>query len=510
MGALKGTGTSISTAYKASPLAAYTGSKGGAGGTGFDAPQQADIQQGTSLGDVQGAQARAGGALDSQNALLSALQSQNGFQQQNNVSAQQQALANQLAGAGGVANQSGAMNQQQALNNQLAGANGINTQNQAIQGLQGTAGMYQNIANGTGPNPAQAALNQATGQNVANQAALMAGQRGAGANVGLLARQAAQQGANTQQQAVGQGATMQAQQQLNALSGLAGTQQAIGGLGTTQAGMQQAGIGAQGSLAAQQIAQQQAQQQALANQANTVAGQQIAATSANTGAALNNQGQLQGALQGINSNTVASQGNVNAANAGLANTQLGGQKDLIGGLLNAAGGGAGMAGGAKGAAGGDVVKMADGGIMAPAPVIADTPIIPAVPTIGAELPPPTGPQSSFGQFLAGAGQGLQSEDKPSALKTGAAKFGGKAGAGASGLANALMAKGGLAKGGGPVRADGSGQKAVKSGNSYDNDKIPAKLSEGEIVLPRSVTMSSDPVRSSADFVRKVIAKRGAR
>lgn len=82
---------------------------------------------------------------------------------------------------------------------------------------------------GQGPNPAQAALNQATGQNVAAQSALMAGQRGAGANVGLQSALAARQGANTEQQAVGQGATLQAQQELgaqNQLQSLYGQQQA--------------------------------------------------------------------------------------------------------------------------------------------------------------------------------------------------------------------------------------------------------------------------------------------
>jgi hypothetical protein len=78
----------------------------------------------------------------------------------------------------------------------------------------------------------------------------------------------------------------------------------------------------------------------------------------------------------------------------------------------------------------------------------------------------------------------------------------------SGLAEALMAKGGLAKGGGPVDAKKPSQKPVKAGNSYDNDKVPAMLSAGEIVIPRSVTMGKDPVRGAADFVSKVIAKRG--
>jgi hypothetical protein len=62
-----------------------------------------------------------------------------------------------------------------------------------------------------------AQLNNATGANIANQAALMAGQRGASANPAAIARQAAMQGAATQQQAVGQGAALQAQQSLNAL-----------------------------------------------------------------------------------------------------------------------------------------------------------------------------------------------------------------------------------------------------------------------------------------------------
>ena len=97
-------------------------------------------------------------------------------------------------------------------------------------------GQQQSLANtllaqsqGQGPNPAQAALNQATGTNVANQAALMAGQRGASANPGLMARQAAMQGANTQQQAVGQAATMQAQQELAAQQELMAQQQAMQG-----------------------------------------------------------------------------------------------------------------------------------------------------------------------------------------------------------------------------------------------------------------------------------------
>src|SRR5665213_515863 len=86
----------------------------------------------------------------------------------------------------------------------------------AVTSQQALLTALQNQANGQGPNPAQAELNQNTAANVSNQAALMAGQRGASGNVGLAATQNAQQGALTQQNAVGQAATLQAQQQLAA------------------------------------------------------------------------------------------------------------------------------------------------------------------------------------------------------------------------------------------------------------------------------------------------------
>lgn len=112
----------------------------------------------------------------------------------------------------------GGLGQQQNFVNALQGQNGIANQNANYNQLG-------QIASGQGPNPAQAMLNQTTGQNVANQAALMAGQRGSGANAGLIARQAAQQGANTQQQAAGQAATNQANQSLNAINAQTGIAQ---------------------------------------------------------------------------------------------------------------------------------------------------------------------------------------------------------------------------------------------------------------------------------------------
>lgn len=177
----------------------------------------------------------------------------------------------------------GGANQQQAGTAYNQTQQGIAAQQALMQalanqgGLQNQANVYnqiQGVANGTGPNPAQAMLNQATGQNVQNQAALMAGQRGAGANAGLLARQAAQQGAGLQQQAVGQGASMQAAQQLGALGQLGGlaNQQVANQMGATQGfnqatqGQQQNVLGALGQQNAtnEQIAASNAQRNASA------------------------------------------------------------------------------------------------------------------------------------------------------------------------------------------------------------------------------------------------------
>lgn len=88
------------------------------------------------------------------------------------------------------------------------------------QGLLGDqqrlAGTLESEVNGGGPSPAQAQLNKATGQNIAQSAAIAAGTRGAGSNAGLIASNAAQQGANIQQNEIGQAATLRAQEQLQA------------------------------------------------------------------------------------------------------------------------------------------------------------------------------------------------------------------------------------------------------------------------------------------------------
>ncbi len=172
--------------------------------------------------------------------------------------------------------------QQQAFVNAVNAQNGLGNQTQVYNQLQG-------IANGTGPNPAQAALNQATGNNVAQQAALMASQRGVGANPGLIARQAAMQGANIQQNAAGQAATLQAQQQMAAIN-------AAGGLANQQAAQQQQALGQYNQFA-------QGQQQNLLNAAgqynNVNAGIYGTDTAAATAAAGRNQEMNKGLASGL-------------------------------------------------------------------------------------------------------------------------------------------------------------------------------------------------------------------
>lgn len=165
--------------------------------------------------------------------------------------------------------------------------------NQGIQTQSNLATALQNQANGVGPNPAQSALSQSTGQNIASQGSLEAGQRGASANVGLEGRQIAQQGAGIQQNAIGQAATLQAQQQLaaqNQLQTLAGTQ---------------------------------------VNQAQT-------GVNAENSAAQTNQGNLLGALQGYNTNQVSNVGTQNSANAGIAETNANNTGKAVGGLFQGA------------------------------------------------------------------------------------------------------------------------------------------------------------------------------
>ncbi len=482
-----------------------------------------------------------GGAVNPNNGFAGSINS--GLGLNNNFQAgaapiQSGTNAGQVQTAYGNANSG--FGQQQGLANQLG--SGI-VQGQGTQ--QALAGQLANQAAGVGPNPAQSALNQATGQNIEQQAALMAGQRGAGANAGLLATQTARQGAATQQQAVGQSATLQAQQQLAAQN-------------------------AQANLAAQQINQGASAIQGVNNSAQ------------------NEQNILQGANSGFNNALVGQQSNINNVNAQVATGNQNMASNTFGGLLSGAGTLAAVF--AKGGMvrmdqGGKVLdanarkhiapenfalpgrrypihdesharnalarvsqygtpaekkrvkeavhskypgmgakKMAGGGFIAPGPLDAGMSAPAPQSMAGQWISTPSAETSSgpmvqqtpqmaqgtedFGKDVKGAFPGKPKGAAPSLAplegETQMLAGGPLDTAGMGAAAAPAMA---LAATGGPVDANNPGEKAVAKGDSLKNDKVPTLLSEGEIVIPRHITMSDRAPEKAAAFVAATLAKR---
>lgn len=344
------------------------------------------------------------------------------------------------------------LSQQQAFVNALAQQNALANQANVFRQLQ-------DVASGVGPNPALAALQQATGQNIAGQAALMAGQRGAGRNVGLLARQAGQQGGALQQQAAGQGATLQAQQQLGALGQL-------GGLASQQVAQQQAGLGALNQLS-------QNQQQALLN---AMAQQQ--------------------ALK------VSQQNALNAANAQIAQQQAAMQGGLLGGL------GSIISGPLSGALGSLGESIIGGGadILGLLPALNKGGMVPQKPKYALGGMAVNQPQSYIGQYFQNPKQMLGAINQSDNLKDSQLDYSTLADGGAVNR-DGMYAKGGMApmslmKQGGKV----PGQAVVK-GDSYKNDIVDAKLSPGEIVIPRSIVNHPNAPEMAAKFVRDTLSKK---
>ena len=497
--------------------------------------------------------------------------------------------------------------------NQAQGALGTQGQvsNALNQGLYQGANQQQALgqqltleSQGVGPNPAQAQFNQNTGTNIAQQAALAAGQRGAGANAGLIAAQNAQQGAATQQNAVGQEATLSAQQQLAAQQNLQ-------------------------NLSANQISQGQGALQGLNN------------------AAQNEQSILQGANTSFNNANVSQQSNINSVNAGVSEGNQTSAGNVIGSLANGVSGAASfigslfadggmvkmdkggnvldanarkhiaphnfalpggrypihdinharnalarvsqngtpeekakvkaavhkkypsLAGDKKMACGG--MAMADGGeVKKERQQVERAPMVRAPQMMamgGLSVQPTSAPQSFVGNWL---NSGASSSPSPSIISTpvsgtpqGANPFGNlrasavssapiaeaplpgsrssdytslmDAGNGTGSTAGDYMnlpdnpapeegtfvgndnfqnstmaASGGLMKKGGKVKARNKDEEPEKKDDSLENDKVPAMLSAGEIVLPRHITMHPNAPAMAAQFVAKELAKRSAK
>lgn len=242
---------------------------------------------------------------------------------------------------------------QDALRKQGEFVNALN----GAQGVQNQADVYRqyaDIAAGRGPNPAQAMLKQATGQNVAQTGAMMASSRGASANPGMIARQAGMAGGNLQQQAAGQGATLQAQQSLGALDQM-------------------------GGIANEQIGQQMTGQQMLSQ---------------------NRLGQYQ-AASGL-------QGNINSNNTSLANSNRDLAGKIGGGLLQGGAGGLGLFGSGDGGGGGGsgfMMNKGPGSTMNNGASYAGGGEIPGSPA-------PAGPRSALGQALMAKGGKVPAKVSP--------------------------------------------------------------------------------------------------
>lgn len=273
----------------------------------------------------------------------------------------------------------------------------------------------------------------------------------------------------------------------------------IQNLARQQAGAISSVQGISPALATRMISQQGsgAMQNAAAQGAAMQAEQQLGAMGA--------MGNIAG-MQAGSANQM--QSNLNNINADLAKQTMQNQMGFIGGLF----GGAGAAAG-----GGSAPRYAAGGMI-------DAPMR-HVEGSGMDIPvsaPMQQPsqasvtQSLLSKFLSSDLSGSRPINGPEALQRGMTQFGAGMGQRMSAPPPAPVpayAAGGAARdfrGGGGVRAAGPEQKAVKRGNSYANDKIPALLSEGEVVIPRSVMQSANPVMATADFVANVIAKRKAR
>jgi hypothetical protein len=345
----------------------------------------------------------------------------------------------------------------------------IDTQNIRQTGIYG---QQQNLANSLlqqsmGRDPqtglpvqslAEKQLANTTGQNVAMQQGLMGSQRGANANPALMARQAARQGGSMQQQASGQAAVLRAGEQLEAQKQLQQQQQMMGNQSI------QAQSGLMGALAAQNATGVQAQLGA----------------------------------QNINAN-------VYGQNAQQAGNIFGGAMNAIGSMM-----GMGMAGG------GQVPGYYDGGITQYATAPSQMPaLVPyqsqkavAIFDKGGKnknnSPPPretvgeAGPWELGGGMAGGPGdtEGMPSMNTdPISMPS-------------MGIDTMMAAQGGAVPFSTALVQGGyvPGQAQVQ-GDSQKNDLIPAMLSPGEIVLPRSVTKSANPDKAAVEFLQALRAKK---
>lgn len=345
-------------------------------------------------------------------------------------------------------------NQQQSFLNALGMNGGLNAgQHNILAQQQGLSNQYGQMALGQGPNPAQAQLAQNTGQNISQQAAMMASARGSQSNPGLIASQAAQVGGGIQQQSVGQAATLGAQQQIAAMQAQQGQQAQMANLTTAGAGQQQTALS--------QLGQQNMDyQQLMQNQLNAQNQQRTQAQIANTN-----------------------------ATAGIQQSGMNNTAGLFGGVMQ----GAGLLGAAAILAnkGGQVPGYADGGPVAIAQQTRDN--------LKKQIFEPgkggQGAQTGAAALQQGLGTGLSALGSAAMSLIGQKATGQDISIGGSSDNSSKMNTnlGGSFTGstdlpGLGVNASAGGKingKPKVRGDSEKNDTVPAMLSPGEVVIPRT-------------------------
>jgi len=367
---------------------------------------------------------------------------------------------------------------QQRFVDALQRANSIDQWGSALQNLGGLYGQQQGLANqlqaqanGQGPNPSQDMLNQATRQNVLNQRAMMASQRGAGGNPALLARQAAQQGSMIQQQAAGQAATMNSQQRLAALQALQGQQ---GMMGNT--------LGAQGQMAGQ-IAGMQGQ--GLQN----ITGNNMNMYNTKQNLFANQQRNQLAQEMARNEALVNMQSNVNNANAGIGQVNAAAQGRMWGGLFDKAG--SAVAGAAMAAHGGRVGYW-DGGSVGADQMPSEFDQL-KTPEMDSKNPQNLAKNMVQKDSMAGLEGDYQKVHQFTPMMSFVHSF-------LSEYSHPSQTKQ-MAFDGGKI-----GGTPEYRGNDYRNDRVPIMASPGEIIIPNSITQSKDAAEKAKRFVEAIMMR----
>lgn len=385
---------------------------------------------------------------------------------------------NQLGEAYGQA-QSGLAQQQNLASTLTPGVS------QGAGAQSALSGMLLNQANGIGPNPAQAQYNQNVNNLARQQAGAIASTKGI--SPALQARLIAEQGANAGQNAAGQAATLQAQQQIaaeNNLQNLSATQvgqgaQAVQGFNNAGQNEQNILQGANTSLNNALVTQQSGLNNVNAN----VAAQNATANNQTTSGIFSGASSILGGLFHHDGGKVVAPSHYNVG--GLVTAPTSGPQSFAGQWLQSSTNTSGPTAApmlAPFAASGTISdKTFKGKDKEPSPA--------AAPQANSYVPGGTDiyQNLNYPEALMNMSQGANYADPNFAT-------------------NLMTAPTGMMKGGAVKAKDGE-QKAPFKGDDIKNDKIPALLSEGEVVMDRETLADKGPMGQMARAVAAHIEKK---